>query len=308
MSEHYEPDSRFVERLEWQLSSEFRRASRLRPSARRVTVPRGIVAVSLLVGSLLTGVAAMKAADYIKDSRQKKLEIARAETDVRLKEAYLGFTRERGERARTQYSGGLIQEEEYLEAKRTEDIALYHLKRSVLNLDEVRMSGEAPRDELSAPLVGGRDFVSERLAIEQKEMLMGCELLERRLERLEPLVKKGMIEGAEWEQIRAEIAARKVMIDKIKERLDLRSRFVSGEITAREVEILDRKALVERNLRLAQSQVDSLREQLKRLQMLEAEGVVSPSESRELQLALTGAEAELQLAALELEVLEEIQR
>ena len=307
MSKHYEPDSRFVERLEWQLSSEYRRASRLRPSSGKIVMPRGIVAVSLLAGVLLTGVAAMKAADYIKDSRQKKLEIARVETDVRLKEAYLGFSRERWEKAKTQYSSGLIQEEEYLEAKRAEEIALYHLKRSMLNLDEVRMSGEAPRDELSAPLVGGRDFVSERLMIEMNEAQLDRELLERRLERLEQLVKKGMIEGAEWEQIHAEIAARKVMMDKIQERLDLRSRFVAGENTAREVEILDRKALVERNLRLAQSRVDSLREQLKRLQMLESEGVVSPWESRELQLALTAAEAELQLASLELEVLGEIQ-
>ena len=307
MSEHYEPDSRFVERLEWQLSSEFRRASRLRPSARRIAVPRGAVAVSLLVGVLLTGVAVMKAADYIKDSRQKKLEIARVETDLRLKEAYLKSTRERKERARMQYSSGLIREEEYLEVKLAAEIAALNLQRSLLNLDEVKMSGEIPRNELSAPLVGGRDFVSERLMIEMKEAQINRELLERRQERLEQLVKNGMIERAESEQIGADIAARKVMIDKIQERLDLRSRFVAGEISAREVEILDRKALVERNLRLAQSRVDSLKDQLKRFQMLASEGAVSPSESRDLEFALMAAEAELELAALEMEVLEKTQ-
>jgi len=103
------------------------------------------------------------------------------------------------------------------------------------------------------------------------------------------------------------MAARKVTIEKIQERLVLRERFLAREITAQEVEIKDRMAAVEGNLKLAQSKVDALKEQMKRLQMLESKGIISSAEGRELQIALTAAESELQLAALEMEILEKIQ-
>jgi len=307
MSEHYEPDSRFLERLEWQLSSELRRTGRLRPSSGKIAVPRRVVTFSILVGALMTIVAVMKAADYIKDSWQKKLEIARMDTEVKLKTACLGSVKEIESEARLRFSNGLIREEEYLVRKQAVDRAELDLKKSELNLDEVKMSGDTPRNELSAPLVGGRDFVSARLRIEKKGAELDIEMLERRQERFRELAGKGLVQGSQLEQIQAEIAARKVAIEKLQERLVLRERFLAREITAQEVEIKDRMAAVEGNLKLAQSKVDALKEQLKRLQMLEAQGVVSPSESRELQYALTSAQAELQLAALEMEVLEKVE-
>jgi hypothetical protein len=307
MSKQYEPDSQFLERLEWQLSSEFRRTNRLKSSVGRIAIPRRVVTLSLMVGVLMTGVAMMKAADYIKDSRQKRLEIARVEAEVTIKEAHLESAQEMGKRAKTQFSNGLIRDEEYLVMKLGADRAGLDLKRSLLNLDEVRMSGEIPRNELSAPLVGGCDFVSERLKIEKEEMALDLRLYERRLGRIKQLVEKELIQGVQLEQIKAEIAVRKVMVDKIQHRLDLRKRFIAGEITARKVEIEDRKAVVGRNLQLAQSKVHSLKEQLERLKSLEAKGIISPSESKELEYALTAAEAELQLATLEMEALEKVE-
>ena len=89
MPKNFEPDSRFVDRLEWQLASEFRRKDRLKPAAGKVAVPRYVVALSLAAGVLLMGVAATKAADLIKDSWRKKIEVARLETEVKIKSGLL---------------------------------------------------------------------------------------------------------------------------------------------------------------------------------------------------------------------------
>ena len=307
MNEHYEPDSRFLERLEWQLSSEFRRADRLKSSQERIAVPRRIAILSLMAGVLMTGVAAMKAADYIKDSRQKKLEMARVEAKVRIKEAHLESTKELESQAKTRFSNGLIGEEEYMVMKHAAARAELDLKRSRLNEAEVKISGETPRNELSAPLVGGRDFVSERLRIEMRGIELDHELLGRRQERFRELVEKGLVQEVELDQIQAEMDARKVAIEKTRERLVLRKRFLARKITAQEVEVQDRKAAVEKNLKLAQSKVAALKEKMKRLQMLESQGLISSAEGRELQVSLTEAESELELAALEMEVLEKIQ-
>lgn len=306
MSEIYEPDGQFLERLEWQLSSEYRRTNRLKPSSGKIAVPRRMVAITCMVGILMTGVAMIKAAEYIQDSWRKKIEIARAETEVKLKRAHLESTREMASRAEMRFSNGLVREEEYrviqIAAKRAE----LDWNKSLLNLDEVKASGAAPRNELYAPEVGGRDFVSERLKIEIKEIELDLELFRSRVERLKQLVEKGLVQGDEFGLIQSEIAARKVTIDKIQKRLDLRKRFVAGEITAQEVEIKDRMTIAERNLHLAQSMVDSLSEQLKRLKTLETKGMISPLEIKQMQYALDAAQAELELATLEMDVLKKL--
>jgi len=306
MSKNYEPDNQFVERLEWQLSSEYRRANRLKSPTGKIAVSRRMVAVTLVVGLLMTGVAVTKAADYIKDSWRKKIEIARVETEVELKKAHLESVREMASRTKMMASNKLIREEEYLVAKLAAENAELDFKRSLLNLDEVKMSGEIPRNELYAPLVGGRDFVSERLKIEIKEVELDLERLRIHLGQVNQLVEQNLVRRDEMDQIQMGIANRKMMIDKIQQRLDLRTRFLAGEITAQEVEIEDRMTGAERNLHLAQSRVESLKAQLERLKTLEAQGKISHMEVMQLQYALDAAQAELKLATLEMDVLEKL--
>jgi len=306
MNDIYEPNNKFLERLEWQLSSEYRRASRLRFSSGKIAVPRRVVAVAGILGILMTGVTVIKAAEYIQDSWRKKIEIARAETEIKLRKAHLESTRERASRAETRFSNGLIREDEYRMIQIAVERAELDVKKSLLNLDEVKASGEIPRNELYAPLVGGRDFVSERLKIEIEMIELDSEQFRTNVERLKQLVEKNLARGDELNQIQAEIASRKVMIDKIQERLELRKRFVAREITAQEVEIKDRMTVAERNLHLAQSKVDSLKERLMRLKSLEAQRMISPMEVKQMQYALDAAQAELELATRELDVLRKL--
>lgn len=306
MSKIYEPDNQFVERLEWQLSSEYRRTNRLKSSSGKIAISRRMVAIAGIVGTLMTGVTMIKAAEYIKDSWRKKIEITRFETEVKLKKAHLESTREMESRAKMRVSNGLIREEEYRVMKLAAEKAELDLKKSLLNLDEVKVSGVIPRNELYAPVVRGRDFVSERLKIERKEVELDLELLRRRLGRFKQLVEKDLVRGDELDHIQAEISARKVTSDKIQKRLDLRKRFVAGEITAQEVEIKGRITVAERNLHLAKSRVNSLKEQLKRLKTLETRGLISQTEIKPLQYALNAAQAELILATLEMDVLEKV--
>jgi hypothetical protein len=67
MNNAYEPDDRFVERLEWQLSSEYRRTNRLKSAPGKITVSRRMAGVAAIVGLVLTGLTALNAAAYLKD-------------------------------------------------------------------------------------------------------------------------------------------------------------------------------------------------------------------------------------------------
>jgi multidrug resistance efflux pump len=115
-----------------------------------------------------------------------------------------------------------------------------------------------------------------------------------------------MVRGYEMDHIQADIATQKVMLDKIQQRLDLRARFLAGEITAQEVEIKDRMTGAERNLQLARSQVETLMKEFQRMQTLEARGEVTHTEVAQLQYALDAARAELKLATLEMDILKKL--
>jgi hypothetical protein len=306
MSKNFEPDKQFVDRLEWQLASEFRRAGRLRPAAGKVAVPRGIVAASLVAGVLLTGVAVSKAADIIKDSWRKKIEMARVETEVKLKGLQLASLREMAAGAASRAASGLIQEEDHLSMKLAADCASLELKRAELSRAEVEASGEMARDELYAPVVDGRDFVSERLKVESGIHALFLGSLERRVARFDSLAAKGLVQDEEAGRVRTELAFRKALIDKVLERLDLRRRFVAGELTAQEVEIKGRLAAADERLRQVRTKVASIEGQNERLRSLEARGLVTKTEVEQTRFALEAALAELNLAALEKDVLEKI--
>ena len=306
MSKIYEPENQFLERLEWQLSSEYRRTNRLKSTPERVSLSRRMVAVSLMVGTFMTGVAMIKATDYIRESWRKKIEMARIETEVKLKEAHLESTREIASRIEIQFANGLISEEEYQVMQVAVEKAGLDLQKSQLNLEEVKASGKTPRNELYAPVVRGRDFVSERLKIEIKEVELGLGLVKSHFVRIKQRVEVGIIKESALDHIQADITSQNVIIDNIKKKLNLRSRFLSGEFTAQEIEIKSRMTVAEKNLHLAQSKVESLKKQIKYIEDRVAMGLVSQWELTQMQYALNAAQAELDLANLEIDVLNKI--
>jgi len=306
MPKNLEPDSQFVDKLEWQLASEFRRMSRLKPAAGKVAVPRWVVAFSLVAGVLLMGVAAIKAADSIKGAWRKKIEVARLETDVKLKSAFLEFKKELTAKGETQASVGLTREDEYLWMKTGAEGAALDLERARLDLDEVKASGEVPRNELYAPAVDGRDFVSERLAIERKVLELDLGLRRARLERLKQRFDLGLAPRDGLDESLASTAVQEAGIGDVEKRLDLRKQFIAGAMTAEEVEIQDRMTAAESDLRQAQSTVDSLKKRLESLQAKEAVGMISNTEVQQAQFGLSYAQAQLSLALLEKDVLSKI--
>ncbi len=89
MNNKYEPDGRFVEKLEWQLSSEYRRTNRMKSAPGKIAVSRRMAGIAALVGLVMTGLTVINAVAFLKDSWRKKIEIARVETEVKLKQAHL---------------------------------------------------------------------------------------------------------------------------------------------------------------------------------------------------------------------------
>jgi len=307
MPKNFEPDGQFVDRLEWQLTSEFRRMSRLKSAAGKVAVPRYVVAISLAAGVLLAAVAATKAADLIKDSWRKKIEVARLETEVKIKKASMEFLQLRASQAEEKFSMGLIDEDGVRGYKLLAGRAAFGLEMSLLDLEETKASGEAPRDELYAPLVGGRDFVSERLEIDKKALEADIDLKRAQIERqLKVRVDLGLIPKKALDVFQAALAVQEGRVGDIEKQLTLRRGFLSGKISAEEMEIQDRMTAAEKELREARSKVDTIQARLNELRAKEAAGLISEEELRGTQMGLDAAQAQVSLAIQEIEILKTI--
>jgi len=306
MTKTYEPDRQFIERLEWQLASELRRKTGRRRTHSRIAVPRPVAVAVVLTGIVLAGVAGIKAAELIQDSWRKKIEVARAETEVRLGEARLQSQQSRTALAEERFKLGVIPEEEVLLAKTLYDRTALDLKRARLNLEEVRRSGIAPRDELYAPLVGGRDFVAERLELDRQQVALMLQVLAARAKQLEKRQRAGLIAPDEVRGTEKAVEDRKIRVREIEDRLGLRKRFLAGGLSAVEVEIAGRLAAAKAGLSAAQSKVEDLKERAARAGSLRDAGMISSSEADDLREALEAAEAEMKLAALEVDVLDKV--
>ena len=307
MSSRFEPEAKFVDRLEWQLASEFRRRDQLKPARGRIAVPRSFAALSLAAGVLLMGVAATKAADLIRDSWRKRIEIARLETEVKIKTAFLEFKKEWSAQMENKRALGIISNEETLTSKSASQEAAAELDRAILDLEEAKASGETPRNELYAPLIEGRDFVSERLEIEKKSYQFEMEL---RRERVEPAlrhrVELGLIPKSDLDDVLAWLSVDEAGIKDIENRLALRRRFLAGEISAGELEIQTRMSAAEKDLREAQSEIDTVGKGLEDLRAQEAVGLVPNGVVKAAQLELNAAQAKADLALQEIEILKRL--
>jgi hypothetical protein len=304
MNKSLEPDGRFVEHLEWQLASEYRRARRFPPAAGRIAVPRGIAAAVLAAVFLTTGVTVIKASEMIKDSWRKKIEVARAETDARLAESRLAVVQAEAARLSRQAAVGMAGADEGRQASLQAAGAELAVRRSRVSLDEVRATGEPARDELYAPLVGGRDFVLERLKLNAAKSELEMESVSVRASRLKNLWSLGLVSETEMAGSRMETSVQAARIEEIRDRIELRQSFLERKATALEVEVRGRLADASSRLKAAQSKVEALQVNMERLTTQEALGLVSGTEVARLKSELESAQAEMRLAAVEKDALE----
>jgi beta-phosphoglucomutase-like phosphatase (HAD superfamily) len=142
--------------------------------------------------------------------------------------------------------------------------------------------------------------------IERKVLELDLGLRRARLERHKQRVDLGLAPREGLDEFLASTAVQEAGIGDIEKRLDLRKKFIAGAMTAEEVEIQDRMIAAEKDLRQAQSTVDSLKKRLESLQAKEAVGMISNTEVQQAQFSLDYAQSQLSLALLEKDILSKI--
>jgi hypothetical protein len=304
MRDNHKPDIEFVSGLERQLTSEIRRQQRFGQIERSTGSRRLLKASILFIACAVTGVAAAKTVEHIESSKRRILHVARIEAlteQLHARQSVAqGIVKELEERV----DAGLIHEDELLEAAIQSKMADFDLEKAFLDLEEVHMSGEAPSNELYAPLQDGRDFVTERLQIDLRKAEMIRQHLEIRADDMKIRVEAGLVSRDEMREIALQVEGADGVIEDIHRKIDLRRGYLSGDLSAREISVRQMTEKARSRLAEAERVLRTTEEQLAKISDLHARGLVPDSELRQAEYQMITARSEYRLAEIELELLE----
>ncbi len=306
MNTNQDADPDFVKALEWQLRSSIRRneASADSPRRLRLTASKVFASVALVAGSMFLGAAGTYAVTREDDRADRELLVAKIQAQLEI-----------AEMLHTHHAQALAEkqplvEKGYIAASEISRLELplvsseSEIQRRRIELEEVSITGREPNDALSAPLVNGRDFVTERLKTEERPIELQLAIAAKELDGLRSLAEASLVPSYEVDEAEARMQQMAVGLDELRRRQSLRVRFLSGELTPKEVELHALQERARTTREEAARQLPVMAEQLARLRRLFQKNIVNRTEVTEMEIALRSLEAQIRLAELELQIIQ----
>jgi hypothetical protein len=257
-----------------------------------------------MLGCSALGAVAMGFRQQLSESWRKELLETRLEVQVELANRRVAMQLEALGLTREQVEQGVRSERDlaYFELQIAEAEAEATIKE--LELEEVQRSGKEPDDALSAPLVDGRDFVSERTEARREVARRHLEVVRSDVELSRQRAEAGLV--SEDEVLARHLIARQaeLRLESLDRQLELRRAYLDKEITAVEVELRMLEAEAQNRLALLDRQRAHFQRELERYQAAVDDGSMHPASVAQLRAQVAETEAQLRLAQTELEIVQ----
>lgn len=299
MNADHRPTPEFVSNLEWQIRTAHKRGSRF--SEPVGLKPGGKMKISVLVlASALIGAGGVVVKDGVQDLRAQEVLMTQVRGDLRLAELHLQIARNQLEEVERMHGAGAIEEQALLEARVHARRAEAEYMKLTLNQEEITVSGKAPQNELSAPLLDGRDFVAERLVFDEVVAAERLSAARAQYRRYEDLAAAGVLRSEDLSEARLALREAESQLMGISEKVSLRRRFLDGEMAPED-------AMREYEISETQTRVDLLRQayegavaQYRGVEERVGLGMIHESELLKARLQLMQVEAQLELMEVKL--------
>ena len=304
--ESHEPTPEFLANLEWQIETSLRRENRFAtPVTGRA---RRLGAGLVVVAALTTGGIAGLAAGQVQDARQRDqlMETARSEEAVvRLR---LDLAQANYDQARRQFEVGMVDRGSVRDAEQQLQAMKAAALRIQLDMEEIRATSAAPRNDLDAPLVGQRDFVKDRLALELQAAQQALAAAEQHAAQTAERFKVGVLPRAAQLQAEAELAQTGARLQQLAAMLDLRQRYIKGEIKADALAAAARQTKLKLQLAGTQLEMNLMRARVDELRRQVGVGQASELDLKRSEVDLLERQLEMKRIQQELEALNAVKR
>jgi len=297
--EPHEPTPEFRAHLEWQIETALRRETRLASPVSGRVHQLGLVLI--ILAALATGGVVGIAAGRVQDAQQRDRLVEAARSEESLARVRLDLARTEYQEAQRRLDTGTAGRESLLAAERQMRDMEASLARIRLDIEEIRATSAAPRNELQAPLVGQRDFVRERLRLELESSQHALTAAEQAVQQAHSRIEVGVAPQAALLQPESDLAQARARMQVARGTIDLRDRFVRGEVkaealaaSARRVALTSQQERAQAELELARRRVEELRRQFEIGQASELDLKRSEVELLEKQLELKRIQQEIE--------------
>lgn len=299
----HEPTPEFTRYLEWQVTSALRRHDRFAEPV-RAGYARYMAAAAVIVISILIGAGGVAAAGKIQDNQQKQRLVAQQQLEVNLAQMQLELARKALDDAKRRVDTGVAAPADGVAAERDLRAAQLNLERARLNVDEVSQSSRPVQDEVTSPLVNGRDFVAERLRLEATEAALAAELRQRQAQQAKTRHDVGLATELELLESQAALGRAADEMRAIQERMALRAKFLAGDISV-ENAIRQRQLLAARaELRAAESALAIAMKRLALVKDRTAVGLAGEMDLLKAQLEMLSRQQDVEALKARIQALE----
>jgi multidrug resistance efflux pump len=303
-----EPDEQFINALEQRLGEGIRRRALLDPAnhaSRRIRRKgtRLLATALLMLLSMMLGATGTFAVVYQDPAPQRGLHLQKAA--ILLERAQARLEQRQADLAELLplVEQGFAGESVAARYRQKVSQAEAAVRRRELDLNETRITGRAPVDDLTGPLVDGEDFIAQRLETQHEAVEPDLQQVQAELRRAEQLAERGMVSERELSRARANLQEAEQALARVRERIKLRRLFTNGEMAEEEVEPRALLRDTESEYTVAQARLSAAQTRLQRFATLHERGAVTRSELREAQSGARDAESNLALAQVQLKMI-----
>jgi len=293
MTQEHQPTPEYLSHLEWQIRTSFRRKDRFAlPLSRNGR--SGVRTTLLVVLAGFLGAGAVIATDEVQQSRAQEVLLVRVQGQQRVAALQLEMARANLDELRRRYDQGLLGREQLMGAELPVRDAEAHLATLRLDEEEIRSSGRAPQNDISAPLVRGRDFVTERLLLQVATVQERVANVEERLDWMQEAADAGVLALEELERFRPPLGELESEISGVQQRIVLRGRFLAGELSAgeaeAELELMDTRVQLQR----LEGTYERVRREMQSVERGVERGLVHESQLERMRFQLLQVEFEME--------------
>jgi hypothetical protein len=279
-----EPTPEFRARLEWQIETALRRETRFSaPVASRR--PRATTALLVAAALVIGGVVGWMPG-YAQESHERNQLIETAQSEAGLIQLRLELVQKELEQTRRRVDVGLVGPEAVAAAQdqvRTLETAL---KRNQLDVEEIRATSAAPRDDLQAPLVGQRDFVRERLMLDLADAQRALTAAEQKAAATRTRYEIGLVQQPEVQRSDVDVEKARTDMQLLAARLNLRRRALQGDVKLEDLAAALHRQELQLQLRQLQRELELAQTRLANARRLQSVGIGSEVDVKQTELQI----------------------
>jgi outer membrane protein TolC len=303
MQDRHEPSDHFVERLGQEIGAEVLRRNRQPLPAPRWPAfgLRAVAAAAVLVVVSMAVGGAVVAAAYQNENREQREALASVyERKIQLELLRLDAAKQQLQAAERRVAVGLENSNAAMDQRQAVIEAEAQLRMARLNLDEVRITGREPRDEVSAPPIPNRDFVQERLVAGMSVTQAALDTVKRRLQDAQRRVSIGLAQSGDVDALRAEIVGLESALTATQQKIAARQAFVANKYDPALTDLRVGEIEAELQLRALAPQLDLARRDMARIESLVTKGLASSADVAQARVRVLEVELKVSMAQAEL--------